>query len=339
MHKNSMNSNIINKNDGAVQTVTGTIHPNELGYCQSHEHLFLADGPIARKYPALRLDDLEATCAELELYRNIGGRSVVDAQPVGCSRMADLHLLASKRTGIKVIASTGFHKLIFYPKEHWIHQMDSDHLTQLFTQEIEKGMYVRCDDSKPSEQINAKAGVIKTASDEQGPGGEYEKLFHAAANTAVKTGLTVLSHTEMGKCALEQIRFFSEYHIAPESIVICHLDRVLTDMQYLMEVASTGVYLELDTIGRPKYHSDEDEARFIAKLVDNGHENQILLGLDTTRERMRSYGGAIGLDYMLTSFLPLLRSFGIDNDIIGKFTISNPAMAFSIKTHNQKGEQ
>jgi phosphotriesterase-related protein len=135
----------------------------------------------------------------------------------------------------------------------------------------------------------------------------------------------------MGKCALELIRLFTDYNIATEAIVICHLDRVLTDMQYLMEVASTGVYLELDTIGRFKYHSDEDEARFIVKLIENGHEDQILLGLDTTRERMKSYGGSIGLDYMFSSFIPLLKSYGIDENIINKFTFSNPAKAFSIK--------
>lgn len=339
MNRSSKNTNSINLINGAVQTVTGLIQPNELGYCQSHEHLFLSDGPIAKKFPFLRLDDFDATCAELELYRGMGGRSIVDAQPVGCSRMADFQLLASKRTGVRVIASTGFHKLMFYPQEHWIHQMGSDHLTELFIAEIQEGMYVRCDDSNPSEQISAKAGVIKTASDAEGPTGEYERLFHAAAQTAAKTGLTILSHTEMGKCAFEQIRLFSDYHISSESIVICHLDRVLTDMQYLMEVASTGVYLELDTIGRPKYHSDEDEAKFIVKLIENGHEDQILLGLDTTRERMKSYGGTIGLDYMFTSFLPLLRSYGIDEGIIRKFTISNPAKAFSIKSHHLKGEQ
>ncbi len=325
--------------NAAIQTVTGLIQPNELGYCQSHEHLFVADGPTARKFPALRLDNLDATCAELELYREMGGRSIVDAQPVGCGRMADFQLLASNRTGVRIIASTGFHKLMFYPHQHWIHQIDTAHLTKLFAEEIQQGMYVRYDDSNPSEQINAKAGVIKTATDAEGPTGEYEKLFHAAAQAAVNTGATILSHTEMGKCALEQIRFFSDYSITSEAIVICHLDRILTDMQYLMEVASTSVYLELDTIGRFKYHSDEDEAKFIVKLIENGHEDQILLGLDTTRERMKSFGGAIGLDYMFLSFLPLLRSYGIDESIIRKFTFSNPAKAFSIKTHNLKGEQ
>jgi phosphotriesterase-related protein len=290
--------------------------------------LFIADGRSAELVPSLRLDDFDSTCAELELYKRHGGVSIADAQPVGCGRMADMQLKASEKTGVNILASTGFHKLVFYPDGHWLKTIDSDELAELFIDEINNGMYIDCDISKPSRRVSARAGIMKTASDLEGPAGDYERIFSAAAEASVQTGAPILSHTEMGKGALEQIRLFTDHKVPTESIIICHLDRVLTDMSYLMEVASTGVYLELDTIGRYKYHSDEDEARFISKLVENGYEDRILLGLDTTRERMKSYGGPIGLDYMFEIFFPLLESYGIGRGFISKFTISNPAKAF-----------
>ncbi len=318
---------------GYIQTVAGLISPENLGFCQSHEHLFIADGLSAKLVPSLRLDDYDATCAELELYKRRGGTSLADAQPVGCGRMADLQLKSSAKTGVNIIASTGFHKLVFYPDEHWLKRMDENDLAELLIDEIENGMYVDCDTSIPVEKIDARAGIIKTASDLDGPAGEYERFFRAAAKASVRTGVPILSHTEMGNGALDQIRLFTNQRVPLDSIIICHLDRVLTDISSLMEVASTGVYLELDTVGRFKYHSDEDEIRFIERLIEDGHEDRILIGLDTTRERMRSYGGAIGLDYMFESFIPLMKSHGINDRLIHKFTVINPAKAFAIKEH------
>jgi predicted metal-dependent phosphotriesterase family hydrolase len=321
-----------------IQTVKGLIPASELGYCQSHEHLFIAGGRSAELVPSLRLDDPEKTSQELASYRRLGGMSIVDAQPVGCGRMAGQLYDASIRTGVNIISSTGFHKLVFYPEDHWIRTMDETALLELFTGEMESGMFIGCDASLPSRRIPSKAGLIKTASDTWGPSGEYTRYFEAAAEASRLTGRPIMSHTEMGKGALEQIDLFTGRGVPVDSIIICHLDRVLTDMDYLLSVARTGVYMEFDTIGRFKYHSDEDEARFILKLIEEGCEDRILIGLDTTRERMKSYGGSLGLDYILTSFIPLLKSFGIADSIIDKFTTGNPAKAFSIKNHNQEGK-
>ena len=336
---NQTGTEMIQTGTGMIQTVTGVIPPSDLGYCQSHEHLFIADGPSARLVPSLRLDDYAATCTELELYKQYGGKSIVDAQPVGCGRIADFQEKAAAGTGTNIIASTGFHKMVFYPYGHWIHDMDESELAELFMEELQKGMHINCDSAKPVERITARAGVIKTASDADGPTGEYVKLFRAAAEAATRTGSPIMSHTELGIGALDQIRLFTDYNVSSDSLIICHLDRVLTDGAYLMEVASTGVYLELDTIGRYKYHSDEEEARFILKLLEQGYEDKILVGLDTTRQRMKSYGGELGLDYMFVSFFPLLKSYGVSDATINKFTVSNPAKAFTIKSKQMKGVQ
>jgi len=51
--------------------------------------------------------------------------------------------------------------------------------------------------------------------------------------------------------------------------------------------------------------------------------------LDTTRERLKSYGSNIGLDYILAKFIPALKKYGINNDIINKITRKNPAEALT----------
>ncbi|MHB8064719.1 MAG: phosphotriesterase family protein [Ruminiclostridium sp.] len=315
--------------ENCITTVQGIIQSSSLGFCHSHEHLFLSDGQSAKVHPALRLDDFDKTVEELNLYKEIGGISVVDAQPVGCGRIAKYQLEASNKTGINIIASTGFHKLIFYPEGHWIHSINEDALADIFINELSSGMYTNADYELPSQRISALPGVIKTASDINGVDSHYKRLFSATAEASTHTGTPIMSHTEMGKGALEQIKLFDDYAVPIDSIIICHLDRTVKDISYHLEVAQTGVYMEFDTIGRFKYHSDEDEAEFISKMVDRGYEDKILIGLDTTRERMKSYGGDLGLDYIKTTFIPLLKSYGLTDEIIKKFVINNPAKAFS----------
>jgi phosphotriesterase-related protein len=279
--------------------------------------------------PALRIDDFEKTVEELRMYKELGGQSIVDAQPVGCGRMAEYLAESSRKTGVNIIASTGFHKLIFYAEDHWIKCLDEDELADIFIHELEKGMFVDGDYKVPEKAVLSKAGVIKTASDGEGITPEYKKLFKAAARASKSTGFSILSHTEMGKHALEQIELFAKEGVNPDCVIICHLDRDLSDTEYHRAVAETGVFMEYDTIGRFKYHSDMEEAKFIAKMVELGFEDRILLGLDTTRDRLKSYGGKIGLGYIKQEFIPLLLEVGITEGIIEKFTIKNPSEALA----------
>lgn len=314
-----------------IQTVRGLIPAQDLGFCHAHEHLFTSHDHAARIDPALLLDSYERTLAELELFKRAGGRGVVDAQPVGCGRRADLLQRASEASGVHVIASTGFHKLIYYPGDHWLHTASEEVLCELFLTELTEGMFLDGDHAFPRQKSSIRAGVIKAASDSAGITPEYLRLFTAAGLAAKQTGVSVLTHTEKGAGALEQVELLLDLGLAPESIIVSHLDRGLDDFSYHVTVAQTGVYLQYDTIGRPKYHSDREEAEHILRMVEAGFAAQILLGLDSTRARMRSYGGDPGMDHIVVSFIPLLRQVGVGIRDIEQFTVGNPARALSIK--------
>lgn len=92
-----------------------------------------------------------------------------------------------------------------------------------------------------------------------------------------------------------------------------------------------GVYLEFDTVARPKYHSDGYEIKLIQTVCDAGFSDRLLLGLDTTRQRLRSYGdpSAPGLDYIITRFIPQLIGSGIPAGTVDMFMKHNPAGALS----------
>lgn len=158
-----------------------------------------------------------------------------------------------------------------------------------------------------------------------------KKWFRAAASTAVRTGAPLLCHIESSDQAEELVTMYLESGVPAEQIIICHLDRNLDRLESHRKLGKMGVYLEYDTIARYKYHSDEEEVKLIRQMMEWGMEKQILLGLDTTRERLKSYGGRIGLDFISHHFIPLLQQSGITNGQIHSMMIENPAEAFSMR--------
>lgn len=317
-----------------IQTVLGVLEPERLGFCHSHEHLFLAEGFPATLNPDLCIDDIELTVEELQTFRTSGGQAIVDAQPLGCGRMERELAEASERTGVHIVASTGFHKLAFYPRDHWIRTMDEEELAELFKSELVRGMLTGTDKGHPaSEQavrLEAKAGLIKTAVDAERMADPDKKWFAAAAEAAKAAGAAIMCHTEGPDQALWLLDFYERRGIEPSRVILCHLDRRLERMDVNLELAGRGAYLEYDTIGRYKYHDDESEARWISAMLEAGHEDRLLLGLDTTRARLRSYGGGIGLTFLRNVFLPLLQAEGVTSAQMAKLMVHNPARAFAM---------
>lgn len=293
--------------------------------------MLIAKGKPFEINPALWMDNENASLWELLLYKLAGGGAVVDAQPSGAGSMPRELLRISSESGIKIVASTGFHKLIFYPQGHWIFSADSETLAKYFTSDITEGLATDADKNLPKNRCAAKAGVIKCALDREGLDPDRKRLFKAAALAAAQTGAPLLIHTEDGAHALSLIDYISGFGIPPERMIICHAERSVEDFGKKLEIAKTGVYLECDTIAREKYHSDMDEALFIMRLYDAGYAGRVLLGLDTTRARLKGYGGNTGIDYILKSFLPMLRKNGFDPGLSNKICVENPAEALCFK--------
>lgn len=311
-----------------IMTVTGAIAPDELGFCQSHEHLCILPGRSAEINPALRIDETRLSCDELIDYRAAGGDAVVDAQPIGCGRDVKLLEAISRESGVRIIASTGFHKQIFYPAEHWSVSWSEDQLTELYTSELTEGMFAACDALPPSERTKIRAGQIKTALDPEGLTAHSEVRFRAAARAARETGAPIMVHTEAGADSLALADLFEREIVELSRVIFCHLDRTEPDFEVHKELCRRGALLEYDTIAREKYHSDEREAELICAVLDAGHENRLLMSLDVTRERLLRYGGRVGLAYILKKFLPLLRSRGVSEKQLERIFRVNPSEAW-----------
>lgn len=316
---------------GKIVTVTGEIAPKQLGFCQSHEHLCIEDGESRRQNPDLLIDDPERTLAELHDFYRADGRAVVDAQPVGCGRNARTLKLLSEKSGVRVIASTGFHRARFYPADHWIHGMDEDALFALFTRELTEGMFTGCDNSPPEQITSIRAGQIKAALEGNPLDPRAQILFAAAARAARATGAPLMVHVERGSDPDVLADFLEARDVPLHRVILCHMDRAVDDLPAHLRLLKRGVWLEYDTIGRPKYHDDGREIEIIAAMTRAGYGEQLLAGLDVTRARYLAYGGQVGLHYLLKHFLPRLAA-AIGEQAAKSIFTENAIRAFSRDT-------
>jgi phosphotriesterase-related protein len=307
-----------------IKTISGEIPSNILGFCQCHEHLMISKGVSYDINPALCIDVFEKTKEELLRYRAAGGQSIIDAQPIGCNRMECALEELAKETHVNILSSTGFHKLCFYPEDHWIHTYSEKELADIYIHEIKQGMFVGSDKYEPDNSCRFKASIIKTALDKEGLTDRYKRLFNAAVKAGSATNTPIMVHIEQGSDPLVLLEYLTAQGIPANKLIFCHLDRACNDLSIIKKIVSQGVYAEFDTIGRFKYHSDEYEIEIIKELLENGYGHRILCSLDTTRERLRAYNpDAIGLDYIIKAFIPLMRKSGIQDKHIHNFFYEN----------------
>ena len=275
------------------------------------------------------MDDFQRSLEELKSYRMAGGTAIVDAQPGGFGRDAESLRKLSEKSSVKILAVTGFHKLLFAEQPaRWEH-LDEGEIAGGFSREILYGM----EDSK-GHPTTIRAGLVKAALEEGGfEHPVYRKLLAAVARTAADTGAPVMIHTEKNTDMFQLLQFFEGYQVPADQLMICHLDRTHYDPDYHREVLKTGCMLCYDSVNRRKYISNEQEITLIKTMCACGHEDQLVLSLDTTNQRLRSYYAKdMGLDYILREFIPMLRAEGITERQIAKMCRQNAGKFLTLES-------
>jgi predicted metal-dependent phosphotriesterase family hydrolase len=303
-----------------IQTVLGRIAPDDLGVTYSHDHLlFRPPPPISEKDPDLALDSVEAAIQELKTFKLAGGQAVVEMTTIELGRDSQAMQTISKKTGIHVIAATGYNKSKFC--EGVVAEKSVDDITAEMVQDLTSGM----------DGTDIKAGLIKASSSKDGMTPGESKVFQATIQAYHQTGAPISTHTEAGTYAIEQVEMLLAGGVPPDKIVIGHLDRKL-DWDYHQQIAAAGVYLGYDQISKEKYFPDAERIRFIQLMIQNGYGHQILLSGDWARKSYwpsYGFGNGPGLTYILWRFVPWMLQEGVEREAVQAMLISNPARAFA----------
>ena len=319
-----------------IRTVMGDISPDKLGITYSHEHIFCKP-PYwkERNEEDFLLDDFDKSCNEVELFRKAGGCSIVDATVVDYGRCIREVAEISRKTGVNIVATTGFNKSFLWPAKvpgqkytfsEWIDRSSIDELSQYMIDQVENGL----------DGTSFKAGQIKYGTGYNSITKLEEKTIRAAVRAHKATGAPVHAHLESGTMALEQIEILKDEGFDLHNISFGHMDRN-PDPYVHRKVAETGAYICFDGIGKIKYHTEEEIIKLIFELCRNGYQNQILVSGDTARRSYYySYSEAQGLTYILSRWMPRVmeeaEKEGLDGkQILEDLFINNPKRCFTFK--------
>jgi phosphotriesterase-related protein len=306
-------------------TVLGVVAADELGVVDAHDHLFLSSPALAGQEFA----DLDRSTAEAVAGKASGIDTIVEMTPIGLGRRPDLLRALSVVAGVHVIAATGYHRDTHYPSGHWVMDANVEQLAGPILADLLEGMHP-ADWLDPALPLDpARAGAIKAGASYHRITPTEERRLVAAAIGSRRAGVPVLVHAEVGTAGHAIVDLLVREGVPEDRIILAHMDRN-PDIELHAEIASRGVYLEYDTIGRIVYHPDSARLDLIEGLVAAGHLDRLMLALDLgKRDYLRAYGGGPGMAYLMDEFVPRLRR-RIGEHATDGILVANPARVFAI---------
>lgn len=301
----------------SIQTVRGKIEPTFLGNTLMHEHTFIDawEWGGGLEYNSI-VDDEELLVEELSIYHKAGGGGLVDLTTIGLRpNPTGLRRLA-EGSNLDIIMGVGWYRESVYPK--YIFEKSTNQLADMVVQWFAEGAYGT--DVMPGiiGEIGTERFYITPAE---------ERVFRACARAQKEIGVAITTHTtHFGDLALEQVALLFEEGVAPERIVIGHLGE-RRNANDVLAVAKTGVYVEIDHVGRPASAGTQPERRRAQNVVDTvkaGHLEQVLISMDICANSLMHWNGGHGYDYLLTNFVPLLLEEGLTEDEVQTILVDNP---------------
>jgi len=295
-----------------VRTVLGDVDAQDLGFTYPHEHLWCSPPPSQHDRD-LELTVYESSLYELELFRSVGGGTVVDGSPLDYGRDGGVLQRLARDSGLHVLGLTGFNKHVYYPR--WVEIVPTDFLVRRMVQDITEGM----------DGSDARAGLIK--------GGSWYNVIHplerkttiAAARASLETGAPIWLHTEAGTMGMEMLDILEAEGVDLTKVCVGHSDRN-ADPSYHLRLLDRGAYVEFDGPGKVKYHPDSVRVDLIHNVVEHGFADQLLISGDMGRQSyLEGYGGGPGFRFIKTVFVPRLIAEGVAEDVVHGFFHQNPA--------------
>jgi phosphotriesterase-related protein len=311
-----------------VRTVLGDIPATELGVCYAHEHLIIDPSFTTQQTPDFLIDDGERACAELSDAFAAGAHAMVDSMPMASGRNVRKLAEVSRKSKIHVLCPTGLHLRKYYPVWHWCGKASADELAELFVREIEEGIDANDGNGPEWKRTPNRAGLIKIATGLDKIDEPERRLFEAASRAHRQTGAPILTHTERGTAALEQIELLRTLGVDLRHVILSHTDRK-PDLAYHRQILSSGVRVEYDSAFRWKPGQPNHTLNLLISLL-NEFSKQIMLGMDAARRTYwKQYGGSPGLTFLAGESTHRMRAGGINDDQIRSIFVSTPADAYA----------
>lgn len=340
---------------GTVMTVLGPLPVADMGTTLMHEHILLdtsswwkcpcraseialAQQPVSigiigelRMNPFVNRDncfllDVDLATRELDLFADLGGRTVVDPTNWGIGRDPEALQRISRRTRLNIVMGSGLYLEASHPAD--LKDLDAEAIAERIVADVGGG----------DEQPEVMAGIIGEIGVSKDFTPAEERSLRGAARAARRTGVPLSIHLPGWERLAHRVLDIVEAEGADlRHTVLCHMNPSGSDLDYQKSLADRGAFLEYDMIGMDYYYadqkaqspSDEENARAIRALVDAGYARHLLLSQDVFLKMMLTAYGGFGYGYILKHFLPRLKRHGLERAVMTELMVDNPRRVFA----------
>lgn len=317
-----------------VNTVLGPVPAEDLGVVSVHEALLsvVPGAEYAFDITIDRAEVFETLAAKLTDFRAHGGGTVVDSTGMFHGRDVRLYEALSRTTGVHIVASTGqgpeelLGGYFLTPQTNPPTPWPAEKFADLFAKEVTDGMVV------PRVERRGAAGLVATVATPEGMTATDESLLRGAARTALATGVPL--SVRFGSDALHDLGVALDEKLPADRVVVAGLDRKdAVAAGAPQEVARRGAYVALDHVGvEDEAHiGDAERAALVADLVRAGHGNRVLLSSSSTGVAKGHAGNDLPYSYILTTFVPLLKTQGLSDEDAQRILVDNPRDLLSVR--------
>jgi predicted metal-dependent phosphotriesterase family hydrolase len=308
-----------------VRTVLGDVTPRDLGVTYAHEHLIIDTPLVADRWPDIHLVSVDDAVAEVARCQQAGVAAMVDAMPAASGRDPVRLAAVAERTGLHLVAATGLHTAKYYEGQRWTSEEPPDVLAALFVADVLDGID-RYDYLGPVvRRTPHRAGIVKMGWLDDEPSERDLRLAEAVAEVHATTGVAVLTHCEGGRGGLRQVDVLTGLGVPAYRIVLSHTDKVV-DHGYHHELLTSGVVLGYDQALRQGEATATGTAALVARAFADGYGAQVVVGTDAARRSLwATHGGALGMAWLASGFVSILRTLGLDAAALEALFTTNPA--------------
>ena len=332
---------------GKVQTVRGFIDPAELGQTLMHEHvLYDLRPPEVRARndlgPELTMrnifqvaygetysprnylfDDVAIAIDELQMMREVGGKTVVELTCGGIRPDPRGLVQVSEGTSVHIVMGCGYYVEEYQDPKNKERSVD-DFAREIAGQVLEGAW-----------GTDVRSGIIGEIGTTT-PWGELERtVLKGAILAQQETGACLNIHPGRNDDLPQEIaEFVTANEGDPGRTVISHIDRTVFDAERLLRLADTGVTLEFDLFGvEHAYYklnteidmpNDAVRIEHLRTLIDGGHLDRIVISHDICfRTRLVNFGGH-GYGHIFRNVVPMMRRRGFSEAEIQAILVDNP---------------
>ena len=339
---------------GKVQTVLGPVDAYEIGMTLPHEHMFTQMSHVAKE-PAeaerkaafyapvtievlgsirygsaivldnCRLDDVDTAIAEVSLFREAGGGTIVDVTSIGIGRNPEGLVRIARASGVNIVMGSSYYVEENYPSERGVKDKTEDEIADEILGDIFEGV----------DGTDVRAGVIGEVGCSWPLTATERKVLRASGLAQRRSGAALTIHPGRNSAApLEIVEVLRDAGADLGRTILGHLDRTIDDPGSLKKLAAAGCILEFDLFGNEGSYAivplpvdmpnDNERLRRLQWLIAEGHGKSILISHDIAfKQQWVRYGGH-GYAHILANVVPLMRRKGFREEDINAILVDNP---------------